>query len=1285
MRLNHLTLQGYKSFATKTEFLFPTGITAIVGPNGSGKSNVADAIRWVLGEQRMRAMRGKSTADMIFAGGRRRARAGMAEVSLTFDNADGWLPIEFSEVTITRRAYRSGENEYLLNGSRVRLRDITALLAESGLSQRTYTVIGQGLVDAALSLRAQERRTLFEDAAGISLYRSQRRDAVRRLDETQRNLERVYDIVSEVTPRLRRLARDAERVEDHRRLSAHLQRLQRTWYGHHWGQQQSALERALEVAQVLEANLEARQIEESELGQRLAQLRQQEGDLRARLGGWHRENASFHDEFNEVQRELAVAEERARLLNIRREELLAELGPLNDQREAQVEKVAQARTQIERLELDLAERKERLTVLEREWTVVEAQAQEPVKQRVQAEQELRVHRGQLEQLNQTLMETREKVSRLESEQAVAEERARQLQARREEILAELGPLDNQKKVQDERVSQAHGEVEELERGLTAHKQRLVALEHKWEAARQQAQKPDPQRIQVEQELQAHRARLKQFDRELVQARAEAARLTGEQEALNRLQAAGSAYDAGVRTLLQANLDGVLGPLATLMQVLPKWDVAIEAGLGADLQAVVVERATVVENVRQILESAGGRLTVLPLDDLRPVPPLPDGALSGAEVVVCDAHVRPAVEAMLGSVALCDDVQAARTLLPNMPHGGRCVTAAGMVLRADGALSVGRGGGDKVGLLADERARRELPVQIDQIQNRCREIEQQQRVENERIAALETQLAGLDQQAAAAKEEAVRAERKTVGQVSTEVAVAKETLRNQRTVLHREKSLLGQLVAQMKALRHQADELESEHSATVTRIQELSVDWNDPDNSSQLSVQLVGLGAETGQGFRAQLENARQRCRQIEEQQQAKAKQITALEAKLQELTQQIAVAGEEAARIERETVGQARIEVAVVEESLRSQQATLQRETTLSERLGAQMTARHQRAEELEGEQSELVARTQELRVETSKLEAQQRQVRARVQPAEDELVSVREEQVALEQQERRARDRVRETEARQNRAELDVARCRDEIKLLARHIEEDLGLVELELSDSVTVQSPLPLRPLVSQLPVVEELPPGLEEEIQRLKAQLRRLGSINPNALDDYAEVEERHRFLTEQSADLEMASGQLRQVVGELDELMAAAFRETFDAVAERFAETFPVLFDGGSARLELTEPDDLLNSGVDIVARPPGKRAQRLALLSGGERALTAAALIFAILRVSPAPFCVLDEVDAMLDEANVARFRTLLQELAKQTQFIIITHTRGTVEAADTIYGISMGADAVSQMVSLELE
>ncbi len=1279
MRLNHLILQGYKSFATKTEFLFPTGVTAIVGPNGSGKSNIADGIRWVLGEQRMRTLRGRSSADMIFAGGRRRARAGMAEVSLTLDNSDGWLPIEFSEVTITRRAYRSGENEYLVNGARVRLRDIAELLAESGLSQRAYTVIGQGLVDAALSLRPQERRTLFEEAAGISLYRTRREEAIRRLDETQRNLERVRDIVNEIAPRLRRLERETERVEEHRRLIAHLERLQRTWYGYHWGRQQTALDRALERVSVLESSLEKQQRDVSALAERLIQLRQQESELRGRLGGWHRESADLHDRANEVQRELAVAEERTRLLKVRREELLAELEPLDDQQEAQAEKVTQVQAQIEQLKHDLAEHETRLVALEQEWASVKQQAQEPAQRRDRVEQELRARRAQLERLNQALLDAREEAARLASEQAVANERARQLKARHEEILAELEPLSGQRGRQAERVAEASGQVEQRERELAEHGQRLAELEREWVAVQQQAQEPDQRRVRVEQELRDRRARVERLNQALLDARAEAARLAGEHEALSRIHASWAAYDAGVQALLQADLDGVLGPLASLIRVAPGWERGVEAALGADLQAVVVERASLAEKVRRAIESVGGRLTLLPLDTLRAVPPLPPGALCAADVVTCDESVRPAVETVLGAVALCDSLAAAWALLPAMPPGSRCVTATGIVLRADGALSVGQVGTG--GVLVDEQARRELGAQLEETQRRCEETEEQQRAEAGKVAALGTELEELDRQATATREEAERVEREALGKARTEVAVAEEALRSQQIALQREAPLLDQLDVQMATLRQQADEMEVERAAIVARAQELHAETDRVEAQPQVYIE----PAQSQQGGQSRVEEAHRRCQEVEERQQAEAGRVAALETKLQELAQQAAAASEKAAWVEREKMGKARTAGAVAEEPLRSQQVALQREAAHLDQLRAQMTARHQRIDELRGEHATIVARTQELRVEASQMEAQLRQVRAHIQPAEEELARFREEQTSEEERERRARDRVRDTEARQGHAQLDVARCRDELELLGRRIEEDLGLVELELAESVTAQSPLPLRPLVSQLPIVEELPEGLEEEIQRLKARMRRLGSVNPNAPDDYAEVRERHGFLTEQSADLETASAQLRQVVAELDELMEAAFQETFDAVSDRFSETFPALFNGGAARLELTEPDDLMNTGVDIVARPPGKRAQRLALLSGGERALTATALLFALLHVSPTPFCVLDEVDAMLDEANVGRFRGLLEELAQQTQFIIITHNRVTVEAADAIYGVSMGAEGVSQVVSLKLD
>nr|MBC8252673.1 AAA family ATPase [Ardenticatenia bacterium] len=328
MRLRTLELQGYKSFATKTVFQFDEGITAIVGPNGSGKSNVSDAVRWVLGEQSYSALRGKKTEDMIFSGSDGRARLGMACVTLVFDNSDGWLPVDFSEVTITRRAYRDGQNEYLLNGSRVRLRDINELLAASGLSRRTYTHVGQGLVDAALSLRADERRALFEEAAGITLHNNRRSDALNKLDATQANLLRLHDIVSEIEPRLRYLSRQADRAEKHRIISSHLESLLRTWYGYRWSQGQKHLR------QVRERNNQSQQVLDAQIGRlesvdrQIIEMRARRSELRMQLDEWHGQSSSLHDEAEAIQRDLAVGEERARLLTAQREELLGEAESL---------------------------------------------------------------------------------------------------------------------------------------------------------------------------------------------------------------------------------------------------------------------------------------------------------------------------------------------------------------------------------------------------------------------------------------------------------------------------------------------------------------------------------------------------------------------------------------------------------------------------------------------------------------------------------------------------------------------------------------------------------------------------------------------------------------------------------------------------------------------------------------------------------------------------------------------------------------------------------------------
>jgi len=1298
MRLKHLELQGYKSFANKTEFEFPTGITAIVGPNGTGKSNIADAIRWALGERSMSTLRAKSTSDMIFAGGDGRSRAGMAQVALTFDNSDGGFPIEYSEVTIARRAYRSGENEYLINGSQVLLRDIEELLAESSLSERTYTVIGQGVVDAALALRPQERRALFEEAAGIALYRDRREKTVERLDETERNLERVQDIVSEIAPRLERLERDARQVEQHRRLTAHLERLQRTWYGHEWGQQQVALERALQWSATLGERLAQRRREADEISQRLNDVREQEGTLRRQLRDWYRQSGDLHDEVDKARRELAVSEERERLLKTRRQELLEEIEPLRAQQEEQAGRVAELRGQVAELEQELEDRRAQLTRVERESAERAQRAEEWEQRRIQAEGALRSQRERLERLGRALGDAREEISRLASERAVAEERARQLESRREEVVAGLEPLRQEEKEQAERVARDRARLAELEQALTDRQAELAELEEAWEAFQERAQQPNEERRRIAHELRDCRAEIERLDEARHAARQEEAELAGELKALERMHTTGAAYDAGVQVLLQAELEGILGPLAGLIQVPAAWERAIEAALGGNgpgsaLHAVVVERGMVVERAHRILAEQGGRVTLLALDKLRASSSagrLPPRAVPAAELVTCAEDARSEgcpslVDVLLGRVALCEDLSEARSLQPEMPPGSCCVTRDGVVLRADGAFIIGQAGEGSV--LADERVRRELPQQLKRVRQRLKELDRLRQHEEERVASRESRLDEIDRQVAQRREERRRRFQERLGDARTAVAVARETLRSQQASLQHRVSELDRIRSRRKGLRLKAAELTEQHVAQVEQARALrhALDAPRMGVSGAEDEAPASSAGDAAEGFRMRLQKAYEQLRELEQQEGAASKRVTSLEERLDRLTQQADDARREAVRFERETLSEARTGVAVREASLRSERQALERESTLLERLRSQVDARRERAAELKAERENLLKRVGDLRSDASRLEAELRDVRERIQPAEDALEQLEDEQTSLEERRQRAQERVRAVEERHGRAELDVERRRDDLRLLAQRIEEDLGLVELELGERVTAQAPLPMRPLVSELPVVEQLPEGLEDEMRFMKKRLQRLGGINPNAPDELAEVRERYDFLTEQAADLRAATAQLRHSVSELDTMMKRAFKETFDAVAEKFSEMFSHLFEGGEARLALSEPDALLTTGVDIVARPPGKRAQRLALLSGGERALTAVALLFSLLHVSPTPFCVFDEVDAMLDEANVGRFRAKLEELAERTQFIVITHNRGTVESAHAVYGVSMGSNAVSQVVSLKLE
>jgi len=1192
LRLKRLELQGYKTFASKTEFLFTDGITAIVGPNGSGKSNIADAVRWVLGEQSYRLLRAKRTEDIIFHGSSQRARVGMAHASLTLDNSDNWLPLEFSEVTISRRAYRSGENEYHVNGSRVRLRDVTELLAKSGLIKRSSIVIGQGHIDAALSLRAEERRALFEEAANITLSQDKRNSALAKLEATEQNLLRVKDILAEIEPRLKTLRRQAQHAEVYHTLNKELEDLLRTWYGYRWQHGRRALQQARDQLNSARQKLSGIQSHLDGLERDTAVLRAEQNALRGQLAGWHQGSAAFHTQSEAIERELAVTQERIRLVSRQIAEAQEEVIPLQASRAAQAERVGAAEARIQALTAELEQAVAALHGLEGEY-----QTQQRARQDVLAK----------------ITESQNRLFDIATQMADRRNRLSQIAERQKEQAA---------------AKEEHLRANEAQRGeLDALKAERRGLEARLsESALESSNRKDAV-AQAEKQMGDRQTRMRQAEQALSGLREEEAHLSARAEMLYRMQEEGAGLYSGPHAVLaaarQGQLQGVVGLVAEQIQTPPELETALETALGSHLQDVVTESWDDAENAIQFLRrESAGRATFLPLQTLRPPDPLqpPDSpGLVGvaSRLVKATELLSPVLDLLLGHTLVASDMKAARALYRQMRGSFQIVTLDGELMRSTGAITGGTETRKAQGFLSRQRERAELEAEL--------------RASTGRRAERETEL-----KAIAADEETAR-------------ALRDQAQRDIQTLADKESSLRASLSALQRQIDKKAQETEW-RLALVGQIDQ-SLEALD-EKQAQAEADTVRLG---------------------QEDQQSEAILI-ALKSTLDALPDNLAV-----------PLAEAKAAVALSEQNVENQKAILRGHRQSLTPLNEQMASRRNRAQSLQDERANLEAAERDLRQRAEGMALQLGEVSARIRPAEARLAELETSHADSEVRIQKGRATLREAEQQHNQALLEMERRRDELASLKRQIEDDLGLIDVEAAEGLPSQPPLPLRPLVSSLPSVDALPPNLEDQVHQLRGQVRRLGPINPTALTEHAEVQERHTFLTSQSGDLQEAAKSLRTAIAELDNLMNEEFVRTFEAVAEQFTTYFARLFGGGTARLVLTDPEDPMLAGVDIIARPPGKRTQSLALLSGGERSLTAAALIFAILKVSPAPFCFLDEVDAMLDESNIRRFRDALEELSKETQFIVITHNRGTIEAARTIYGVSMGADSVSRVLSLQLD
>lgn len=1190
-RLKSLELHGYKTFASSTVFEFSGNITAIVGPNGSGKSNISDAIRWVLGEQAFSLLRGKKTEDMIFTGSELRPRSSMATASIVFNNEDNWLPIDFSEVSITRRAYRDGENEYILNNQKVRLKEINELLAQTGLSERTYTVIGQGLVDAALSLKPDERRKFFEEAAGIDLYRSRREEAINRLEATKRNLERVYDILSELTPRMHSLERQAKKVQEYERVRSELRLLLRDWYGYQWHNVQKELSRTKSTLKNHEDQLnQARNIlDENE--KKFDSFRDQINLIRNNLDQWHENLSALHLEREQLSKQLAVFVERLSGLKEKNQEIEVQLGITE-------EEDASLKADLD----DLIEEKRviALKLKESEKQAFEVKEQLQEKQKVQDEISARAEEKQ----SQSLKLQVEKMS-LNARLADLENRIRAIKremASRQEAKAKF--------VEEEKTVDAH--LEDLHLSIDKVKGEAAKIE-----ADLEDQKTHLNQTQLEYET---------CKEALYILQAESARYSEQIKMLTETDANLIGSTSGSRDLLESvkkgKLSAQLVSLTKDLVIKADYEKAVATVLGEYIDALVCSNEENYENILDFIEKAKLVRTVIfqkqekASGNVNPV--IEDANFIGvlSDFIPDQGQSSATVKKILSKYLLFKDRKSAQRYARERNDYHGCVTLTGELFIQDEMVIAGQGKSDgRISLpRVMEETRQLLTVADDKKSKKLEELqklEEKKEFYNKSIESLQIEL--------------------------TKV----KTNHNQITAQFDQDSLRkAQVKQQQNWLSRQQEEDQKKLEGSQSEIIQIGKDMD--SLSLQLEQSKKDLDALSIEKEAIPLQEIQSKTLDYETQNAIFSQSVKNLEVRIAE-----------------------------------KQRMIMSTETKIQD-LKTRMAESQREIDSLTKNRTQLIESESGIKERIDEL-------RKKVDPAELELVEKEKEyQTDLARQETQ-RQAVAAAERLVAQSQLELTRQTGRIENLRERIEDDFGLVAFEYANNVSGPAPLPFEGWVEELPVKDELPADLEDTISQLRTHLRRMGPINQEAETEYRSTKDRHEFLTQQTDDLTKADADLRQVIANLDELMKKEFKQTFEAVAIQFHEIFGQLFKGGNARLIMTEGDKPNETGVDIEARLPGRREQGLSLLSGGERSLTAVALIFALLRVSPTPFCVLDEVDAMLDESNVGRFCEMLRELSQKTQFIIITHNRNTVQVADVIYGVTMGKDSASQVISLQMD
>lgn len=1179
MYLKSIEIQGFKSFANKIVFDFENGITGIVGPNGSGKSNVADAVRWVLGEQRIKQLRGASMQDVIFSGTQLRKPVGSAYVAITLDNSDHSLAIDYEEVTVARRLYRSGESEYLLNGTPCRLKDVNELFYDTGIGKEGYSIIGQGQIDLILSSKPEDRRELFDEAAGIVKFKRRKVEASKKLENERANLLRVNDILAELERQIGPLEKQSDKAKVYLKRKEEQKKLDVNIFLLETEKLRSSLEDVEKKRIIAENDLESANHRNETLK---AEYEEIEGILE-----------SLDTEIEEARNSLAG-------YDVTREKLEGQIKLLEEQIKSAKSNKEHMQTRIQTVEEQIRVKNEEKAKLEEEKAEIDRETNAKIEERKVAQEALITCQKEIETVNFQIEKSKNYIIELLSERATIKAGIERMNTMAEQKNIHLSEISG-------KLLQAKT-VEEEQTGI------ISTLEEEFKKINEEVEQKKFAQLKLEEEVASMRDELAALDAKLREKQALYHQQKAKYDTISDMTLRYEGYSNTIKKVMEKKTEekGIYGVVADIIKVDKKYEVAIETALGGNIQNIVTDdENTAKKMIRFLKENRLGRATFLPLTTIthpqefkNPECLTEPGVIGMAnELVTQEAKYKDVSKAMLGRIVVVDTVDNALKIAKKFDYGIRMVTLEGELLVPGGAIS---GGNFKnnLSLLSRRREMEELKALVEKTENEVKDCEK----------AIEDCKGRRNKM------------RLDIERLKLEYQESYLRLNTARIKVTQAKEKMGDVTKDFDALRKEAADTRSE-IATIEN-EKVSIEEKLKEN----------LSLETSENEKVKKNQTI--LEEYRKDETEKLNVVSAFDVEVEKLLQKQEFSKQNLDRVleELEGINGEKTELA---ETFDSSETDIANKTEDIAELKKTIEASHSTQTETEKKLKDSLAKKEEYSAKQKEFFTERDKISGLISGLDKELFRLNSQKEKMEE------SLSYQTSYMWNEYEItlnDAKELRDE-----------------EMNDL-----------------------PALKKQVNSVKDIIRKLGDVNVGAIEEFRQVSERYTFLSGQHDDLIEAEKTLVKIIEELDESMRKQFREQFGRIASEFDKVFKELFGGGQGELELMDDEDILEAGIRIVAQPPGKKLVNMMQLSGGEKALTAISLLFAIQNLKPSPFCLLDEIEAALDESNVERFARYLNKMTKDTQFIVITHRRGTMDRADRLYGITMQEKGVSALVSVDL-